>query len=103
MQIRSTRRGRQEATRVLIADDDLITRRLLQKTLERAGYDVEAVENGHMALEVLSSEIGPRLALLDWLMPGLNGPEVCREIRRHSEYPYIYIILLPRNLPKWTL
>jgi CheY-like chemotaxis protein len=63
MQLRSTRRGRQEATRILIADDDSITRRLLQKTLERAGYDVVAVENGHKALEVLSSQIGPRLAL----------------------------------------
>ena len=100
MQLRSTRRGRQEATRVLIADDDSITRRLLQKTLERAGYDVVAVENGHKALEVLSSQIGPRLALLDWLMPGLNGPEVCREIRRHSEYPYIYIILLTAKSSK---
>ncbi len=100
MQMRSTRRGRQEATRILIADDDAITRRLLQKTLERAGYLVEAVENGHMALEALSSEAGPRLALLDWLMPGLNGPEVCREIRRHSEYPYIYIILLSAKAAK---
>jgi predicted signal transduction protein with EAL and GGDEF domain len=100
MQIRSTRRGRQEVTRILIADDDSITRRLLQKTLERAGYEVEAVENGHMALEALSSQIGPRLALLDWLMPGLNGPEVCREIRRHSEYPYIYIILLSAKAAK---
>jgi len=100
MQLRSTRRGRQEATRILIADDDLITRRLLQKTLERAGYDVVAVENGRRALEILSSQIGPRLALLDWLMPGLNGPEVCHEIRRHSEYPYIYIILLTAKASK---
>src|SRR5580692_204683 len=100
MQLRSTRRGRQEATRILNADDDLSTRRLLQKTLERAGYDVVAVENGHKALEVLSSQIGPRLALLDWQMPGLNGLEVCREIRRHSEYPYIYIILLTAKSSK---
>jgi two-component system cell cycle response regulator len=100
MQLRSTRRARQEATRILIADDDLITRRLLQKTLERAGYEVEAVQNGHMALEALSSQIGPRLALLDWLMSGLSGPEVCREIRRHSEYPYIYIILLTAKAAK---
>ena len=57
MQLRSTRRGRQEATRVLIADDDSITRRLLQKTLEKAGYEVVAVENGHKALEFLSSKL----------------------------------------------
>ena len=100
MQLRSTRIGRQEATRILIADDDSITRRLLQKTLERAGYDVVAVENGHKALEVLSSQNGPRLALLDWLMPGLNGLEVCREIRRHSEYPYVYMILLTAKSSK---
>jgi predicted signal transduction protein with EAL and GGDEF domain len=80
--------------RLLIADDDLVTRRQLQKTLERAGYDVTVVENGRMALDCLSSKGGPRLALLDWLMPELNGLEVCREIRRHSEHPYTYIILL---------
>jgi predicted signal transduction protein with EAL and GGDEF domain len=103
MQLRSARRARQgrpEATRILIADDDLVTRRLLQKTLERAGYQVVAVENGYMALESLSSKFGPRLALLDWLMPGLNGLEICREIRRHSEFPYIYIILLTAKAAK---
>ncbi len=100
MQLRSTRRGRQEATKILIADDDLVTRRLLQRTLEHVGYQVVTAENGHTALEALSSDTGPRLALLDWLMPGLNGPEVCREIRRHSEYPYIYMILLTARTSK---
>ena len=83
-----------EAARILIADDDPLTRRLLQVTLERAGYEVVAVANGRLALECLTSKEGPRLALLDWLMPEVNGLGVCREIRRHSEYPYIYIILL---------
>jgi predicted signal transduction protein with EAL and GGDEF domain len=86
--------------RILIADDDALTRRLLQKTLEQAGYEVVAVGNGRMALECLSSKVGPRLALLDWLMPGLNGLEVCREIRRHSERPYIYMILLTARTSK---
>jgi predicted signal transduction protein with EAL and GGDEF domain len=86
--------------RILIAEDDPMTRRLLQKALALAGYEVVAVENGHMALEHLSSKDGPRLALLDWLMPGLNGLEVCREIRRHSEYPYIYMILLTARTSK---
>ena len=86
--------------RILIADDDSLTRRLLQKTLERSGYEVVAVENGRMALECLASKTGPRLALLDWLMPELNGLEVCREIRRHSEYPYIYIVLLTARTSK---
>jgi predicted signal transduction protein with EAL and GGDEF domain len=92
--------GKRDALRVLVADDDALTRRLLQATLEQAGYKVVAVENGHVALEYLSSKVGPRLALLDWLMPGLNGLEVCREIRRHSEYPYIYMILLTARTSK---
>jgi len=86
--------GKKDAARVLIADDDPMTRRLLQEMLERAGFAVLAVENGRSALECLSRRDGPRLALLDWLMPEMNGLDVCREIRRHSENPYIYIVLL---------
>src|SRR6202158_2499459 len=100
MQLRSKPAGKRGATRILIADDDALTRRLLQKTLEQVGYEVVAVENGRKALECLSSKVGPRLALLDWLMPELNGLEVCREIRRHSEYPYIYVILLTAKTSK---
>ncbi len=62
--------------------------------MEEEGYQVIAVESGRMALDCLSAKDGPRLLLLDWLMPGLTGIEVCREIRRRSERPYIYIILL---------
>src|SRR5580704_3437578 len=90
----------QKGLRILIADDDLVTRRALQETLQDDGYEVTAVGNGRLALESLASRGGPRLALLDWLMPGLNGLEVCREIRRHSEYPYIYIILLTAKSSK---
>jgi two-component system, cell cycle response regulator len=92
--------GKPDAKRILIADDDALTRRLLQNTLEQAGYEIVAVEDGRTALERLASKAGPRLGLLDWLMPGLNGLEVCREIRRHSEYPYIYIILLTTRTSK---
>ena len=88
------------ASRILIADDDDLTRRLLQKTLEQAGYEVVAVKNGREAIEWLSHKGNPRLALLDWLMPGSSGIEVCREIRRHSEYPYIYMILLTSKTSK---
>jgi len=94
MPLRTRRFAKSEEVRILVADDDLVTRVLLQKTLERSGYQVEAVENGRLALECLSRKGGPRLALLDWLMPEMNGLSVCREIRRHSEYPYIYMILL---------
>ena len=101
LKLRSRLAGKREAMRVLIADDDLLTRRLIQETLVKAGYEVVAVEDGSKALECLSAKVGaPRVALLDWLMPGLNGLEVCREIRRHSEHPYIYMILLTSRTSK---
>jgi predicted signal transduction protein with EAL and GGDEF domain len=86
--------------RVLIADDDPLTRRLLQNTLERSGFEVLAVDNGRLALQWLSRKDGPRLALLDWIMPELDGLSVCREVRRHSEHPYVYMILLTTRKTK---
>jgi two-component system cell cycle response regulator len=80
--------------KILIADDDALSRRLLEKTLERAGYEVTAVENGRQALEQLSKLEAPRLALLDWVMPELDGPGVCRAVRTRSEQTYIYMVLL---------
>jgi predicted signal transduction protein with EAL and GGDEF domain len=100
MQLRSGLVRKHGTTKILIADDDAVTRRLLEKTLEHAGYEVVVVEDGSKALECLSHTDGPRLALLDWLMPGLNGVEVCREMRRHSEHPYTYIILLTARTSK---
>ena len=80
--------------RILIADDELMSRRLLQKTLERAGYEVTAVENGRLAADQLCPANAPRLALLDWVMPELDGPGVCREVRKRKEQSYVYMILL---------
>jgi two-component system, cell cycle response regulator len=80
--------------RILIADDDRISRRLLEKTLEREGYEVIAVDNGRLALQQLSLPDGPRLALLDWVMPELDGPAVCREVRQKTEQPYVHMVLL---------
>jgi two-component system cell cycle response regulator len=80
--------------RILIADDEAMSRRLLQKTLERAGYEVIAVENGRQAADQLCGKDGPRLALLDWVMPELDGPGVCREVRQRKEQSYVYMVLL---------
>jgi two-component system, cell cycle response regulator len=80
--------------RILIADDELMSRRLLQVTLERAGYAVTAVENGRQAAEQLCQSDRPRLALLDWMMPELDGPGVCREIRKSKNQSYVYMVLL---------
>jgi two-component system cell cycle response regulator len=82
------------AMRILIADDDVLSRRLLEKTLERAGYDVIPVENGRLAVELLCQQDGPRLALLDWVMPELDGPAVCREVRQKRQEPYVHLVLL---------
>lgn len=80
--------------KILIADDEALSRRLLEKTLERAGYEVIAVENGKKAFEQLCQPEGPRLALLDWVMPEMDGPAVCRAMRKRTEQTYVYIILL---------
>ena len=86
--------------KVLIADDDAVSRRLLNRTLERAGYEVIAVEDGNTALEALDEPEGPRLALLDWVMPGLNGPAVVRAVRKKREQRYVHMILLTSKQSK---
>lgn len=80
--------------KILVADDDAVSRCLMERFLQRVGYDVTLAEDGRQALEVLLSPDGPRLALLDWMMPGLDGPSVCLEFRSHRERPYSYITLL---------
>jgi two-component system cell cycle response regulator len=80
--------------RILIAEDDAISRTLLERTLQRAGYAVISVENGAQAIAELIKQDAPRLALLDWIMPEMDGVEVCREIRRREEQAYTYLILL---------
>ena len=80
--------------RILIAEDEMMSRKMLQKTLERAGYEVTVVENGRPAADQLCPADGPRLALLDWVMPELDGPGVCREVRKRNAQSYVYLVLL---------
>jgi two-component system cell cycle response regulator len=80
--------------RILIAEDEMMSRKMLQKTLERAGYEVTVVENGRQAADQLCPADGPRLALLDWVMPELDGPGVCREVRKRNAQSYVYLVLL---------
>lgn len=79
---------------ILIAEDDLVSRRLLEATLVKWGYRVVAVVDGVEALRVLQGEDAPTLAIVDWMMPGMEGPEVCRRVRELPLRPYIYIVLL---------
>jgi diguanylate cyclase (GGDEF)-like protein len=66
----------------------------MERILRRVGYDVVLAEDGTQALKILASGGGPRLALLDWMMPGLHGPSICLDVRSRPERPYCYIILL---------
>lgn len=82
------------AMRVLIADDSVVSRRLLQATLEKWGCEVVVACDGSEAWDLLQSDRSPRLAILDWVMPGLTGPEVCRRVRERGREPYTYLLLL---------
>jgi diguanylate cyclase (GGDEF)-like protein len=79
---------------VLIADDDPVSLRLLQVSLISAGYRVVVALDGLEALRVMNRDDSPRLAILDWMMPSLDGVDVCRAVRRNDREPYLYIILL---------
>lgn len=79
--------------RILIAEDDRVSLSILEKSVSEWGYDVVVARNGEEALRTLR-EGTVRLAILDWMMPGMNGLEVCRFVRQESGPIYIYIIML---------
>lgn len=80
--------------RILVAEDDTVTRRLLEKMLSAFGHEIVACADGNEAWAVLSTGDPPKMAVLDWIMPGRDGIEVCRAIRQQEEQRYTYIILL---------
>ncbi len=79
---------------VMIAEDDPMFRRILQSWLREWGYEVTVVEDGAQAWESLQQEPSPELLILDWVMPEVNGPELCRRIRERGGSPYQYIMLV---------
>jgi diguanylate cyclase (GGDEF)-like protein len=79
---------------ILIAEDDEARRLLLEQLLEQAGYDVVSATDGIEALALLREENAPCLAILDWRMPGMDGPEVCQAIRADRRKFFQYIILI---------
>lgn len=89
--------------RILIADDSLLSRRLLEDTLSKWGYEVVAARDGSQAREILSGPDSPPLAILDWMMPGHTGPELCDLVRRAGAEPYTYILLLTSRNEKQDL
>ncbi|HMJ12721.1 MAG TPA: diguanylate cyclase [Polyangiaceae bacterium] len=87
---------------ILVADDEAVTRKLLQLTLPRWGYQVQIATNGNEAWELLASDEGPSMAILDWVMPGLDGPTLCERLR---ELPgkYVYVLMLTARADKHDL
>lgn len=78
---------------ILIVDDDLISRRFLQKAIEDLGYSVVSAENGLQALDIIQKK-QIKFVIADWMMPVLDGVELCRKIRLLNDAGYIYFILL---------
>ncbi len=78
---------------ILVAEDDPVSRKLLEKTLVKAGYKVVSVENGRKALEVFK-ETFFSIVLTDWMMPEMDGLELCRAIREDTSKGYVFIVLL---------
>jgi two-component system, cell cycle response regulator len=86
--------------RILIADDDPVSLLLLESTLAEWGYQVTAARDGIEAWEALRGALAPPIAVIDWIMPGLDGIEVCRKVRHESEAPYVYLIMLTGKTEK---
>ena len=80
--------------RTLVADDDRIASEILSRTLMRWDFDVTVVADGAEAWRYLEASTEPTLAILDWMMPQLNGPDVCRKVRQDLPLANMYLILL---------
>jgi two-component system, cell cycle response regulator len=80
--------------KVLVADDDVVSRRLLEAMLTKWGYEVAVTRDGAEAWEVLQRADTPPMAILDWMMPSMDGVEVCRKVRQRGQEPYVYLLLL---------
>lgn len=80
--------------KILIAEDELLSRTLLDRTLQNWGHDVVVTCDGQAAWDALQQPDAPKLAILDWMMPGLDGVEVCQRVRTLQRREPAYLILL---------
>ena len=80
--------------RILVAEDEITFRHMLKTFLTKWGYQVVVVSDGLEAWKILQEEDRPRLAILDWMMPSMDGVEICRAIRERKSGPYLYLLLL---------
>ncbi len=87
--------------KVVVAEDDAVSREILASTLGKWGYQVIVAADGREAMEALRAQNEPVLAILDWMMPGMEGPEICRRLREISKS--VYILLLTARAGKERL
>lgn len=80
--------------KILIAEDDLTSRVMLQALLSKWGYEVTSASDGDEAWNILQSTDAPRLAILDWVMPGMDGPTLCKKLRAQERSDQLYLLLL---------
>jgi sigma-B regulation protein RsbU (phosphoserine phosphatase) len=86
--------------RVLIAEDHYVSRHLLERNLINWGFTVVTAEDGEAALSILQGDEAPSLAIVDWMMPKMDGLEVCSRVRSNPGRPYIYLVLLTAKSQK---
>jgi phosphoserine phosphatase RsbU/P len=91
--------------RILVAEDDAVTRKVLAATLERLGWEVTTASDGTAAWHTLETLGGnaPELVVLDWMMPGMDGIEICRKLRSTPGFEFTYILLLTSRNEKEDL
>ncbi len=93
MEMHSEPQIKQKPLKVLIADDDPPTRVLLRAAINQWGYEITEAKDGSEAWEVLQHEDAPRLLILDWLMPGMDGIDLCKRIKQELVYrPYVILL-----------
>ena len=91
---RAPKRKGKGILRVLVAEDDRVSRAILKLNLEKWGYEVVVCADGLQAWSELQKPEAPRMAILDWMMPGMDGIQVCQAVRERTQQPYVYILLL---------
>lgn len=89
--------------RILVAEDEPVSRRLLEASLSKWGYEVVTASDGVETWRALQEDNAPRLAILDWMMPGGDGIETCQRLRKRTAEPYVYVLLLTAKGQKQDL
>lgn len=80
--------------KVMVVEDDAVHRQVLLTRLQKWGFEVVTAKDGEAAWEMLQAAEAPRLVILDWMMPRMDGLELCRKVRERTEHAYVYILML---------